>query len=277
MKKGVYRDHPVRGAIGTVVKLTVALCAAGIALSSCSPSEQASSTAGTAAAEHPDFSGVWLGFAATPAGRLGPATPPLSEKGKAMVQAFEDQYGKDAPESGAYCVPDGMPGVMTSLAGYPIEFVQKPGKLVTISEIENQVRRIYLDGREHPGDYPATRSGHSVGHWEGDTLVIDSVDFLDWPSRRFPRSSDAHIVERIHKTTRSQIDVENTPFISEKPLNDDVLVDEITVTDPVFTEPAKITVYYQPISDDATLEYDCPVSVWQDALDAHAVQKRPAK
>ena len=170
-----------------------------------------------------------------------------------------------------------MPAEMTSLAGYPVEFVQKPNKLVTISEIENQVRRIYLDGRDHPSGYPATRSGHSVGHWEGDTLVIDSVNFLDWPSRRWPRSSEAHIVERIHKTTRSEIDVENTPFISEKPLNDDVLINEITIDDPVFTGPAKITVYYQPISDDATLEYDCPVSVWQDALDAHVAATKGDK
>lgn len=85
------------------------------------------------------------------------------------------------------------------------------------------------------------------------------------------------MVERISMTKRDKIDVKNTPFIIEKPVNDDVMVDEITVYDPVFTKPAKITVYYQPVPYDDFLEYDCPRSLWQNALDAHLAKKKAGK
>ena len=260
-----------RAYIGRMVKLTAALSVLGLALMA-----GIEAHAADAKMKHPDFTGVWLGFAALPAGRLGPAAPPLSEKGKAMVKAFTDKYGKDAPESGVYCVPDGMPAMMTGLAGYPLQVIQRHDIMAMTSENEMQLRRIFLDGRKMPEGYPPTRAGFSVGHWEGDTLVIETKNFLDWPSRRWPRSNEGVITERISMTTRDKVDVKNTPFIIEKPVNDKVMVDEITVNDPVFSKPAKITVYYQTASDDDFLEYDCPVSVWQNLLDEHVAKMKGA-
>ena len=226
---------------------------------------------------HPDFTGVWLGFAAFPPARLGVQAPDLSDKGKAMVKAFKDEYGPDAPEFGTYCVPAGMPEMMTGLAGYPIQVIQRHDIMAMISENEMQLRRVFLDGRKAPEGYPPTRAGFSVGHWEGDTLVIETRNFLEWPSARWPRSNDAVMTERFSMTKRDKIDVKNTPFIIEKPINDDVMVDEITVVDPVFVKPAKVTVYYQRAADDDFLEYDCPVSVWQNALDAHKAEMKAQK
>ena len=258
-----------RALVNRMVKLTAMLSVLGLAVVA-GPEARAVD----AKMKHPDFTGVWLGFAALPAGGLGPKTPEFSEKGKAMVKAFTDKYGPGAPESGAYCVPDGMPSMMTGLAGYPLQVIQRPGIIAMISENEMQLRRIFLDGRKEPKGYPPTRAGFSTGHWEGDTLVIETRNFLDWPSRRWPRSSEAKMVERISMTKRDKIDVKNTPFIIEKPLNDNVMVDEITVTDPVFTKPAKITVYYQQAPSDDFLEYDCPVSVWQNMLDEHLAKQK---
>ena len=258
-----------RAFAGRMVKMTAILSVLGLAVVA---GDQA--RAADTKMKHPDFTGVWLGFAALPAGRLGPATPPLSEKGKAMIKAFTDKYGKDAPESGAYCVPDGMPAMMTGLAGYPLQVIQRHDIMAMTSENEMQLRRIFLDGRKQPEGYPPTRAGFSVGHWEGNTLVIETKNFLDWPSRRWPRSNAGVITERISMTTRDKINVKNTPFIIEKPLNDSVMIDEITVNDPVFTKPAKITVYYQRSSDDNFLEYDCPVSVWQNVLDEHVAKMK---
>ena len=255
-----------------VIKLVAVLSMLGIGVA-VAPGARAAD----AKMKHPDFTGVWLGFAALPPARLGVRAPDLSEKGKAMIKAFQDQYGADAPESGTYCVPDGMPSMMTGLAGYPIQVIQRPDIMAMISENEMQLRRIFMDGRKQPEGYPPTRAGFSVGHWDGDALVIETRNFLEWPSKRWPRSNDAVMTERFTMTTRDKIDVKNTPFIIEKPVGDDVMVDEITVNDPVFVKPAKLTVYYQRASDDDFLEYDCPVSVWQDALDAHAAAKKADK
>ncbi|HKJ73997.1 MAG TPA: hypothetical protein VKA19_07760 [Alphaproteobacteria bacterium] len=262
---------------GSAIMSRVAKCAAMLSVLGFVAAAGTPAKAADAKMKHPDFTGVWLGFAALPAGRLGPKRPELSAKGEAMIKTFQDKYGKDAPESGAYCVPDGMPAMMTGLAGYPLQIVQRHDLMVMTSEDEMQLRRIFLDGRKQPKGYPPTRAGFSRGHWDGNTLVIDSTDFLDWPSQRWPRSHEAHMVERISMTKRDKIDVKNTPFIIEKPVNDDVMVDEITVYDPVFTKPAKITVYYQPVPYDDFLEYDCPRSLWQNALDAHLAKKKAGK
>ena len=60
---------------------------------------------------------------------------------------------------------------------YPMEFVIQPDRVVILHEISSQVRRIYTDGRKHPApeDLDPTYMGHSIGHWEGDTLVVDTV------------------------------------------------------------------------------------------------------
>ena len=246
-------------------RLTVTLSAFGLAAMLATAANAADGQM-----KHPDFSGIWLAFSVQPSAGLGPSRPELSDRGKAMIQEFQDKYGKDHPESGAYCVPDGMPSMMTSgLAGYPIEFVQRPDRVITISEIEMQVRRMFLDGREQPEGYPPTRAGFSVGHWEGATLVVETSNFLEWPSSRWPRSSDAVITERFSMTKRDKVAAKNAPFVTETPVNDDVLVDEMTINDPVFAASAKMTIYFQRQPDDDFLEYDCPVEVWQNALDAH--------
>lgn len=220
----------------------------------------------------PDLRGVWLGFALEPPMRLGAGPAPLNDAGKAAVEAFYQQYGGgELPEPGAYCVPAGMPSVMLSLAGYPIEILQSEDRITMLAEMEQQVRRVYLDGRDHPADYPTTRIGHSVGHWEGDSLVIDTALLTEWHYRSFPRSDAARIVERIHLTTQSEINVQRSAFIIQKPIDDVVLVDEMTVTDPkYYTQPQRFKIYFMRVSDDNILEYDCPVDVWRQALERHA-------
>src|SRR5690606_18524752 len=113
---------------------------------------------------HVDIEGVWMAFAVEPAGRLGGLTADLTDAGKAAVKAFNDEVGEDAPEAGWYCVGTGMPYMMPSLASYPITIAQSPGFTLMVSENENQIRRIYTDGRDFPEDYPETRAGYSIGH-----------------------------------------------------------------------------------------------------------------
>ena len=218
----------------------------------------------------PDISAVWMAFASDPPGRLGAEQSRLSPAGEALVSRFEETYGREHPDPGAFCVPQGMPSVMLALVTYPIEIIQHPKRVTMLAEMEMQVRRIYLDGRDHPGDYPNTRVGHSIGHWEGDTLIIDTTLLTGWETRNWPHTENARIQERIHLTTRDKMKVQPSPFIIQKPLDDQVMVVELTLTDPeIYVEPVTITMYYQKISDDNILEYDCPVGLWLDALEGH--------
>ena len=221
-----------------------------------------------------DISGVWVAIAADPPGGLGPAMPALAPAGQAMVKEFDDTYGPDAPEPGAYCVPLGIFSEMLSLASYPIEIIQQPERITMLAEYDMQIRRIYMDGRGHPRDYPITRMGHSIGRWEGDTLVVDTALLSEWHHSYWPHSNKTRIVERIYLIRRTDARINPSQFITLKPLDDKLLVAELTIDDPgTYTKTPKVTMYYQRVSDDNILEYDCAADLWEQALEAHKGKK----
>ncbi len=227
-----------------------------------------------ATAGHPDFSGVWMAFAALAPEGGGPA-PKYSAEGQAALDAFAAQF-KQIPETGAFCVPGGMPGVMLTTVSYPVEIVQTQSRLVMLAELEMQVRRVFLDGREHPTDYLPTGVGHSVGRWEGNQLVIDTTLLEDWQLKPWPRSEQTHIVERVYLTKRAAVSAQSNAFVAsvEKPINDDVLVVEMTLTDPTYYDgPQKRTAYYQRMADTATLEYACAAELWLKELEKNRVSQ----
>lgn len=215
----------------------------------------------------PDFTGVWMAFAVeNPDG--GGNTPRYSPAGAAKLNAFASQF-RSIPETGKACLGTGMPGVMLSMVSYPIQIVQTPKLLVMLAELEMQLRRVHLDGRGRGDDLLASSMGHSLGSWERDTLVIDSVQLSEWEVRPWPRSDQAHIVERVRLTTLDQITARPSGFIADmKPLNDDVLVIEMTLTDPAYySGPQRRTIYYQRMDDTATLEYLCATEHWLQELE----------
>lgn len=217
----------------------------------------------------PDFTGVWQAYAMQPQFSRGEG-PALTAAGDARVKAFYAQYGDDMPEAGAFCVPPGMPATMTALVGYPVEVLQTKNRLTMLAEMEMQVRRIYIDGRKHPAGYPATRMGYSIGQWQGKTLVVDTALLQESLLRTWPRTEQTRIQERISMTRRADVKAPlNAYTANQKPINDDVLAIELTITDPLLYEkPINTTVYYQRIADDSTLEYDCPSDLWHQALEA---------
>ena len=128
-------------------------------------------------------------------------------------QKMADDYRANPPgdSQAANCVPPGMPGIMGQ--PYPIEFLFTPGKITMIAEAYEQWRQIFTDGRKHPDDPDLTYNGHSIGHWEGDTLVVDSVGFVtDTPLGNYAvqHSDKMHIVERMHKNAQDQLEIETT-------------------------------------------------------------------
>ncbi len=204
---------------------TLAICAA------CTPPPAANVEPTPAAAALPDLSGVWMAFAVENPDGGGNATR-FSPEGQALLDAFAAQF-TSIPETGAWCYGTGMPSVMLSTVSYPIEIVQHASRLVMLAELEMQVRRVYLDGRPHPEDYLSSGVGHSVGTWDGDTLVIDTTLLSEWQLPPWPRTEQTQIVERVYLTKLGEITARPSGFVAsvEKPVNDDVLVVEMTLTD----------------------------------------------
>jgi hypothetical protein len=247
-----------------VIARAVAL-AGLVALAACTPEPPGPA--------RPSFAGVWIAFGSEAPGTASAAAPQLSSGGRAVVDGFYAQY-TTVPDPGAYCVPNGMPGVMLSLAGYPIEILQSPERLTVLAELEMQLRRIYLDGRGHPADYPPTGSGHSIGRWDADTLVVDTALLSEWRTRPWPRTEQTRIEERIRLVKRADVDVQPNGFVTQEPIGDDVLVLELTLTDPaLYAEPQRRTMYYQRIVDSATLEYDCTAELWLQALEKNRASR----
>jgi len=156
----------------------------------------------------PDFSGVWQGGG--PVGDLAQGMPkgeeiPLNDAGKALMAS---RQSKDDPE--ANCLPTGVPRT----APYPWRMLQTPTHVFILFEGNiHSYRQIFVDGRKHPEDPDPTWYGHSIGHYEGQTLVVDTVGFNDkfwFDFRGHPHSEKLHTVERYTRTNAGTIAVETT-------------------------------------------------------------------
>jgi len=130
-------------------------------------------------------------------GVLAPLKPQYIELLKKRIRA--KNAGKPETDTSTACFPHGMPRLMES--PYPIEIVQTPGRVTFLHEVAHEVRRIYLD-QQHPANLKDTFLGHSVGHWEGDTLVVDTIgindkSFIDDEGEA--HSNKEHLTERYRK------------------------------------------------------------------------------
>ena len=151
-----------------------------------------------------DITGTWLHafsrdnpftFSPPPGFKLTPEAQvqyDAAKKARAEGKAYHDDIGA--------CWPAGMPLIMTRV--WPIAMLQKPTVIYMVSGFMNSVRIIYLDGRKHtdPDIIIPSFNGESIGHWEGDTLVVDTVGFVNdhhWLESGIPLSDQTHMVERM--------------------------------------------------------------------------------
>jgi len=152
--------------------------------------------------------------------------------------------GSYATDNVANCLPPGMPAMMS--AAYGMEIMQDAQKVTFFSEHQDALRRVYLDGRKPTPEILAdpTYAGYSTGHWEGDTLVVDTValttkSYIDGAS---PHSDKMTVHERMR-------------FVEPG-----VLENQITVNDPeALTEPWRVTRRYRKASypNDQLREFAC--------------------
>ena len=220
------------------ISLAVAATHAAAAQSSASP--QGDTWASIA--KLPDWGGIWevtFGGGPRTPGEPPSLTPPYTARMKEYQEKQRSGEIQDTPA--ANCVPNGMPGIMTQ--PYPLEVLFTPGKVTIVIEAYSQWRQIFTDGRGHPEDPDLTFNGHSIGHWEGDTLVVDTVGFTtDTGLGNFAtrHSEKMHIVERMHLTAP------------------DVLTVETTLTDPeALTKPWTSSRVYGRHRDWTLAEYVC--------------------
>jgi hypothetical protein len=159
----------------------------------------------SALAKLPDWSGVWTPNITDQDRRIETDPMPWNKAAAAQIAKLEaaEQAG-DPKGLFVNCLPEGMPSWML-ITHNAMEFLFTPGRVTILGESDgNRLRRIYTDGRAHPADPDPTFHGHSIGHWEKDTLVVDTVGILPEAyiavseAVGLPNGGDLHVIERIH-------------------------------------------------------------------------------
>jgi len=212
------------------------------------------------AAGKPDLTGVWQGvgglggnnqppltFSSGPpvAGFLNIAQNiegglPLKPEAEALVKARRATNGKDNPE--AACLPMGIMQFHTQ--GAPRKLIQTPDALVILYEASMGIRQIFTDGRALPTDDPQPWwYGYSVGHWDDDTLVVETTGLRDdgWLDVfGTPLTDAAKVTERFRRPTYGRLEI------------------DVTVDDPkAYTKPWTVRVNQRIMPDQELLEFVC--------------------
>jgi hypothetical protein len=193
----------------------------------------------------PDFSGVWM----TPPSYLLSAfsqQPDLQPWAEAIVKERLLNEAKDKPS--ARCLPDNE-STEPFVGLIPVKIVQTRALLVALIEDVIAAHQVFLDGRSHPSDVEPTWMGHSVGKWDGDTLVIDTVGFNDksWIFVVTPHSGMLHVITRLRRLDLGHLQIEATyddPATFKKPVKTTVVdvlapdeeLDEVVCENNQYTE-----------------------------------------
>ena len=209
--------------------------------------------AAIASAAPADFTGVWARFPDPYGDGPFPDNPPppggeprLREPYATAYKAFQkriqtaDKEGKPLPDASTQCLPEGMPTLMGAV--YNIQILQTPHELVVLAEFLTQTRRIYLNEKMPPAAaIAASYNGYSVGHWEGDTLVVRTLGVRD----------DARFFSFPH--TRNMVITEWLRLTAPDRLEDRVRIEDPTV----FLVPYEFTYGYKKDPTYKIIEYIC--------------------
>lgn len=181
---GTSAKHRVRVPLRCLMCVALAMLCAGAAL----------------AQQHPDLSGYWElrnDSFNVPQASVTPGT-----QAAASVPIRHDI------EAVRWCDPIGMPAMMGDRA--PIDLRQSASVIGIVAKPQSSARYIYLDGRKHPekDELDPTTNGHSIGRWEGDTLLVDTIGFNDRGVTRLPgggvRTPNSHLTERYRLMNNGQ-------------------------------------------------------------------------
>ena len=206
------------------------ICGPHVAAQSKKPSVPAKAAA---AGQTPDFSGVWMQDQPPATAmqywvyELRVEEPPMTTWGEAQLASAKSSFGAHPYPLGETndpvyksCLPPGVPRIYTH--PFPVQILQTQEQVAMLFEYDSMRRHIYIDGRPHDTSLGPSWMGDSIGHWEGDTLVVDTINFNDktWLDRvGHPHSDALHLTERFRRAK-------------------DHLFDDITIEDPkAYTKP----------------------------------------
>ena len=159
----------------------------------------------------PDLSGLWVPANGNylPNLALDGVEVPFQPWAAMLYNERQENHGKGRPSE--RCLTHGVTDF--DALGTPRRFVQTPGMLVILFESYNHWRQIFLDGRPMPKTTQPAYMGYSVGHWEGDTLVVDTTGFNDqgWlDDGGHPQTESLHVTERLRRRNFGHIDLQIT-------------------------------------------------------------------
>ena len=164
---------------------------------------------------------------------------PMHPWAEALVKQRKESAGKDDPT--ARCLPLSSPRGWSNFATQKI--IHTPDSLTILDEYMAQYRQIFLDGRTLPKDPEPSFKGYSVGRWEGDTLVVETIGFKDdqWlDGWGHPLTHQARTIERIRRANYGSLEV------------------DLTVDDPkAYTKPWTVTIKLSLVLNTDLLEYIC--------------------
>jgi hypothetical protein len=168
-----------------------------------------------------------------------PEDVPLRPAAAAAFQHRLENFTKLSPVS--HCLPEGIPLIETAPAPYKI--AQTPGVTFMLYERDTTYRQVYTDGRKLPEDPQPSWLGYSVGKWDGDSLVVETIGFNDrgWlDARAHAHGAALHLTERFHRLDFGHMEV------------------ELTINDPeTYTRPFTIKLRQRLLPDSDLLESYC--------------------
>ncbi len=192
----------------------------------------------------PDFSGLWrqpngVKYTINLDADLKPGDVVMQPWAAALYKERQDSISKDDPVG--YCNFPGVPQM--EAVPYPYKIIYGQGTITFLYEAFHTFRQIFMDGRELPKDPNPTWFGYSVGHWDGDTLVVDTAGMNDktWiDTGGHPHSEALHVTERFTRKDFGHIEL------------------QIKIDDPkAYTKPWTVTYGLTLMPDTEMLEYVC--------------------
>lgn len=209
------------------------------------------------AAKRPDFSGVWQ-LADPERAVLPEFNGEFTPEAKANREHFKKYYqGEDADPAVKVCLSKGMPwSALIRARDYPVEIYQTNDRIIMMFELYDQWRTIRINGAPKPDNYPDSPNGYSVGHWEGDTLVIETTGMAPLnPIGPNLRGSNAKVTERWH--------------LAKDPQFGETLVVDLVQEDPeVFVKPGTGHNEMRRAPADVVVGgYNCSSALWDDHVE----------
>jgi hypothetical protein len=190
----------------------------------------------------PDISGLWnppAGYVGNIAKDLKPGDIDFQPWAAELFQHRRDTESKEDPTG--FCIPGGVP--RSDVVPYPFKIIQTAGMYVILYEAVQSYRQIFIDGRGLPNKPDPAWMGYSVGHWDGDTMVVESAGFngTAWlDNNGHPGTEALRVTERFRRIDLGHMEL------------------KVTIDDPkAYKKPWTVTLPFTLLPDSELLEYIC--------------------